>query len=202
MLFAHSNSRFKLIRLLQHAFNEPLPPLSVWRQATRANVEPLSATLCCQQNPTRDTGGRGPSSSICIVGESSALSILHLVDACACLLSQYLLFTCIIQALFWVFVVFFPDCGRIIGNRGWWGWWQWWCVCARPKRSKLLGPFSEAPTGSHIRVLQGPNYRQLTKLEIGSRGSLTGSGGDTHTHTHTSTLCLAADQQKIKGSSW
>lgn len=107
MLFAHNNSRFELIHLPLHAFNEPLPPLSVWRQATRANVEPLSTTLCCQQNPTRDTGGRGPSSSICIVGELSGLSILHLVDACACLLSKYLPFTCIIQALFWVFVVFF-----------------------------------------------------------------------------------------------
>lgn len=94
--------------------------------------------------------------------------------------------------LFWGFCcfVFFcpPDCGRIIGNRSWWGWWQWWCVCARAKRSKLLGPFSEAPTGSHIRALQGPNYRQLTKLEIGSRGSLTGSGGHTHAHTHLHSL--------------
>lgn len=89
------------------------------------------------------------------------------------------------SGLFFGFLLFCffcpPDCGGIVGNRSWWGWWRWWCVCARAKRSKLLGPFSEAPTGSHIRALQGPNYRQLTKLEIGSRGSLTGSGGHTHT---------------------
>lgn len=108
MLFAHNNSRFELIHLPLHAFNEPLPPLSVWRQATRANVEPLSATLCCQQNPTRDTGGRGPSSSICIVGELSG-AVDSPSGGCVCMFACLNIFYLRASSglFFGVFVVFF-----------------------------------------------------------------------------------------------
>lgn len=138
----------------------------------------IFATMCCQQNPTRDTCVcAGLTLSICIVGESSRLSILHLVDACACLFSKQ---SCIY--LHHPVPFFSPGCGRIIGNRSWWEWWR--CVYAKARRSKLPGPLSEDPMGSHIRALQGPNYRQLTTLETGDRGSLTGSGGHAHAHIH------------------
>lgn len=165
----------------------------------------IFATMCCQQNPTRDTCVcAGLTLSICIVGESSRLSILHLVDACACLLSKQ---PCIYLHHPVPFFFFF--------SRLWQDYWKQKLMrvvamrlCeSEGRRSKLPGPLSEDPRGSHIRALQGPNYRQLTKLETGDRGSLTGSGGHTHAHvhihtqTHTSTLCFVADQQKIKGNS-
>lgn len=98
MLLVHSSSRLELIHLPLHAFNEPLPPLAVWHGAKSGQSRAATATLCCQQNLTRDPRARGGlSPSICIVGESWRPPVVHLVDARAGLSSKQPLFTCIVQ---------------------------------------------------------------------------------------------------------
>lgn len=112
-------------------------------QSDTGQKRAVSATLCCQQNLTRDTRACARlSPSICIVGESSWLSILHLVDACACLLSKQPLFTCIFQACFFFF---FP--------RLWQDYWKQKlmgvvavCLC-KSEEVKAAGPTLRSPLG-------------------------------------------------------